>query len=83
MALTGANALGGVLECDFDLFPPGRTPTIADGAKLFTFACIKVFGCEHSLAPTISGEQFIGACLNCPTKADDIVYGGCLLSLED
>lgn len=52
-----------------------------DGASLYTFMCIHVYGCQHSIAPQTIDNEFIGSCLNCPGPFAEAggSYAGCLI----
>ncbi|RYO98612.1 hypothetical protein DL764_007034 [Monosporascus ibericus] len=72
-----------LLTCNTGLVTvPGEAATLAEGAKLFTLVCVDFYHCEHSVAPEISNNDFIGACINCPTpfKSAGSAFGGCLIT---
>ena len=51
----------------------------AEGRAIFTSVCIGFFKCEHSIAPIITGQNYVGGCTNCPINPR-AVFGGCLLT---
>ncbi|RBQ71074.1 hypothetical protein FVER14953_14173 [Fusarium verticillioides] len=50
----------------------------AEMAKAYSYACIKTFGCAHSIAPLLSNNEWIGSCLNCPDTIPE-ASDGCVL----
>ena len=84
--LSGSSALApraGVnylLTCDTAAWSP--TASDAGGAAFFTLVCVKSLKCEHSIAPTISANEYIGSCVNCPAGISADAFGDCLTTPE-
>ncbi|EMD58142.1 hypothetical protein COCSADRAFT_130148 [Bipolaris sorokiniana ND90Pr] len=49
------------------------------GRGIFNSVCIGFFKCEHLIAPIITGNHYVGGCINCPINPR-AVFGGCLLT---
>jgi hypothetical protein len=62
----------------------GQTPaTEALGATYFSRFCLEVYKCEHSVAPQLASNQYVGGCTGCPQSAfaqAGGILGGCLIT---
>ncbi|KAF4335437.1 hypothetical protein FBEOM_10725 [Fusarium beomiforme] len=65
--------------------PVDRRETIPVTAKQmaagYSYACIHTFKCEHSVAPILANNEWVGSCLNCPDTIPQ-AFDGCILVVQ-
>ncbi|KAF1928801.1 uncharacterized protein M421DRAFT_420029 [Didymella exigua CBS 183.55] len=83
MPLEGSSALQArgttnyLLTCATGIVNGGASD--ASGRALFTNLCIRIFGCAHSEAPSVSASEYIGGCIDCPAGISQSAIGDCVI----
>ena len=66
----------GILTCDSNIV---SSPITAQrGAAAYTVLCIQSLRCQHSVAPTLAVNEFIGSCIGCPVGISENAIGDCI-----
>ncbi|KAF5698343.1 hypothetical protein FGLOB1_12132 [Fusarium globosum] len=57
----------------------GSPVTASQMAIAYSHSCINFYHCEHSVAPILANNEWVGSCINCPGNIPAF-SDGCILA---